>query len=124
MPVQPKLRCSKRQLFYEGVSYFHMHMCNIEHLNTCSDTERAKLGKTPFKPRISALELLQVIPFHACIRILYCHCLLIVPTQKGLTTPYSRFVKLDPSIPDLSIPDLMKRVHQENRGKQGANDIV
>ena len=40
---------------------------------------------------------------------------MMMTTQfQGLTTPSSRFIKLDPSIPDLSIPELQRRVRLED----------
>ena len=33
---------------------------------------------------------------------------------KGLTRPFPRFVKLNPSVPDLSIPELINRVESES----------
>ena len=56
--------------------------------------------------------------------IMYFHHL---PVQ-GLTRPCSRFVKLDPSIPDLSIPELNYRIKKEDedkkKGKYNNNVLV
>lgn len=42
---------------------------------------------------------------------MYNYCTLVM---QGLTTPFPRFVKLNPTIPDLSIPELLHRVQLEN----------
>lgn len=35
--------------------------------------------------------------------------------MQGLTTPFPRFVQLNPNIPDLSIPELRARVEREKQ---------
>ena len=42
------------------------------------------------------------------------HAAVLIFIMQGVTTPFPRFVKLNPNISDMSLPELQARVEKEN----------